>query len=89
MTVVLPQSSLIRSDDEEQTHWPTLIAGTLALSADGFDLAIIPYLLPYIARAFNISLATASFLLLATTATRWVGALLFGALAASMDASHC
>jgi SHS family lactate transporter-like MFS transporter len=81
MTVVLPQSSLVRSDDEEQTHWSTLIAGTLALSADGFDLAIIPYLLPYIARAFNINLATASFLLLATTATRWVGALLFGALA--------
>jgi MFS transporter, SHS family, lactate transporter len=78
---VLREASVIRSVDEEQTHWPTLIAGTLSLTADGFDLAIIPYLLPYIERSFHIGLATASYLLLATTATRWVGALLFGAFA--------
>jgi MFS transporter, SHS family, lactate transporter len=77
---VLPQP-VLQNVDEEHTHWPTLVAGTLALSADGFDLAIIPFLLPYIERAFQVSLATASFLLLATTATRWIGALLFGSLA--------
>jgi MFS family permease len=78
---ILQDAPILRDVDEEHTHWPTLVAGTLALSADGFDLAILPFLLPYIQTAFHVSLATASVLLLATTATRWFGALLFGALA--------
>jgi MFS transporter, SHS family, sialic acid transporter len=74
-------TSLPGTDAETRTHWPTLIAGTLALAGDGFDLAIMGYLLPYIRDGFHLSLGTASTLLLATTATRWLGALLFGGLA--------
>ncbi|WP_415853242.1 MFS transporter [Sinomonas sp. G460-2] len=67
--------------DETKSHWGNLIAATAALSADGFDLVIMTYLLPFVQKEFGLDLGTASLLLLATTCTRWVGALLFGSLA--------
>jgi SHS family lactate transporter-like MFS transporter len=67
--------------DESKTHWATIVAVTIAIAADGFDLAIMGYLLPYVEKTFGLSLGVASLLLLATTLTRFVGALLFGALA--------
>jgi SHS family lactate transporter-like MFS transporter len=66
---------------EVRPKWGNLVAGTLALTADGFDLAIMAYLLPYVEQTFGISLGVASILLLATTSTRWIGGLLFGSLA--------
>jgi SHS family lactate transporter-like MFS transporter len=67
--------------DETKSHWGNLIGATAAMMADGFDLAIMAYLLPFVQKDFGVDLGTASLLLLVTTGARWLGALLMGSLA--------
>ncbi len=62
-------------------NWRTLGGCWLGWALDGFDFLIITYVLTDIAKTFNISLATAGTLILATFATRWIGGAFIGSLA--------
>ncbi|MBN3849570.1 MFS transporter [Paraburkholderia sp. Ac-20342] len=61
-------------------QWRVLIAAWGVWVNDALDFLAITFVLRDIARAFGVSLDTASLLLLATYGVRWIGGLLFGGL---------
>ncbi|MGU7773781.1 MFS transporter [Burkholderia sp. MR1-5-21] len=61
-------------------QWRVLIAAWGVWVNDALDFLAITFVLRDIARTFNVSLDTASLLLLATYGVRWIGGLAFGGL---------
>ncbi len=60
------------------TQWKALIASWAVWTLDGLDFLVLTYVLVDISKRFNVSLATASLLLLITYGVRWLGGLVFG-----------
>jgi MFS transporter, SHS family, sialic acid transporter len=61
-------------------QWKVLIAAWGVWVMDAVDFLAITFVLRDIATTFNVTLDTASLLLLATYGVRWIGGLLFGSL---------
>ncbi|WP_296185716.1 MFS transporter [Pseudomonas sp. UBA1879] len=64
--------------DINRTQWKVLIAAWGTWMLDALDFLAITFVLPDIAKAFDVSLGTTSLLLLATYGVRWFGGLVFG-----------
>ncbi|MDQ0217693.1 MFS transporter [Peribacillus cavernae] len=62
-------------------QWKTLFACWLGWALDAVDFIIITYVLTDIAKEFDLSLTTASTLILATFAVRWLGGAVIGSVA--------
>lgn len=58
-----------------------LLAAWIGYMLDGFDFVLLTYVLSDISAEFDVSLATASTLLVATFGSRWLGGALFGSVA--------
>lgn len=56
-------------------QWKALIAGWAVWALDAVDFLLLTYVLTDVARTFHVPLATASLLILATYAVRWIGGL--------------
>jgi SHS family sialic acid transporter-like MFS transporter len=61
-------------------QWRVLIAAWGVWVMDAVDFLAITFVLPDIAKEFNVLLSTASLLLFATYGVRWIGGLMFGSL---------
>ncbi len=66
--------------DITASQWRVLVAAWGVWVNDALDFLAITFVLGDIARAFGVSLDTASLLLLATYGVRWIGGLAFGGL---------
>ncbi|WP_428950558.1 MFS transporter [Streptomyces sp. cg35] len=60
------------------THVRALFAAWIGYLLDGFDFVLLTYVLSDISAEFDVSLATASTLLVATFGSRWLGGVVFG-----------
>ncbi|WP_432106078.1 MFS transporter [Streptomyces sp. bgisy091] len=58
-----------------------LLAAWIGYMLDGFDFVLLTYVLGDISDEFDVSLATASTLLVATFGSRWLGGAIFGSIA--------
>jgi MFS transporter, SHS family, sialic acid transporter len=61
-------------------QWRVLLGAWALWALDAIDFLAITFVLPDIAKTFNVTLGTTSLLLFATYAVRWIGGLLFGSL---------
>lgn len=59
-------------------QWKALIAGWGVWALDAVDFLLITYVLTDVAKSFHVPLATASLLIVATYAVRWIGGLSVG-----------
>ncbi|MFE6888290.1 MFS transporter [Streptomyces sp. NPDC057694] len=61
-------------------HVRALFAAWIGYLLDGFDFVLLTYVLSDVSAEFDVSLATASTLLVATFGSRWLGGFVFGSL---------
>ncbi|MFC9270038.1 MFS transporter [Streptomyces zhihengii] len=64
----------------ERSQIRALFAAWIGYLLDGFDFVLLTYVLSDIATEFDVSLATASTLLVATFGSRWLGGAFFGSI---------
>ena len=64
--------------DINRDQWLTLIGAWCLWALDAMDFLLITFVLIDISRTFNVTLHTASLLILATFGVRWLGGMIFG-----------
>jgi len=64
--------------DLNREQWLTLIGAWCLWTLDAMDFLLITFVLTDISRTFNVTLHTASLLILASFGVRWLGGMLFG-----------
>ena len=64
--------------DLNREQWLTLIGAWCLWALDAMDFLLITFVLTDISRTFNVTLHTASLLILATFGIRWLGGMIFG-----------
>jgi SHS family sialic acid transporter-like MFS transporter len=77
-SVATPPSRLRWYREINRSQWFTLVGAWLLWSLDAVDFLLITFVLIDISKTFDVSLHTASLLILATFGVRWLGGMLFG-----------
>ena len=80
MSISVPSSMYKRRwyRDLNRDQWLTLVGAWSLWVLDAMDFLLITFVLIDISRTFNVSLHTASLLILATFGVRWLGGMIFG-----------